>query len=108
MSRRSSRASVTVQIAGQKHVLRSDVPAEYTHAVAEHVDATIQALPGGHSLEPYRAAILAALSITDELFRAREELRALREETERRAGLMADALDAALSGDGEGEDEELR
>lgn len=100
MSRRSSRPSVTVHIAGQKHVLRSDVAPEYTRAVAAHVDATLRSLPAGRVLEPHRAAILAALSITDELFRAREELRLLRAETERRSGLLARALRDAL-GDGD-------
>jgi cell division protein ZapA (FtsZ GTPase activity inhibitor) len=86
---------VAVEIAGEKHVLRSDVPPEYTRAVAAHVDATIRALPGFQTLEPFRAATLAALSITDELFRARDELRRLRDEAERRTGELADLLEAA-------------
>jgi cell division protein ZapA (FtsZ GTPase activity inhibitor) len=89
------RHTVAVEIAGEKHVLRSDVPPEYTRAVAGHVDATIRALPGFRTLEPFRAATLAALSITDELFRAREEIRRLREEAERRTGELADVLEAA-------------
>ena len=88
MSRKGSqRYSVTVEIAGEKHVLRSDAPPEYTHAVAAHVDATVRALGQSSSLEPQRIAILAAMVITDELFRAREELRALREDVERRSSL---------------------
>jgi cell division protein ZapA (FtsZ GTPase activity inhibitor) len=86
-----------VEIAGEKHVLRSDVPPEYTRAVAAHVDATIRALPGFQTLEPFRAATLAALSITDELFRAREEIRRLREDAEYRTGILADQLEAAAA-----------
>ncbi|HEX8903298.1 MAG TPA: hypothetical protein VF771_00500, partial [Longimicrobiaceae bacterium] len=41
------------------------------------------------------AATLAALSITDELFRAREEIRRLREEADRRTGEIAEILEAA-------------
>lgn len=89
------RNSVTVEIAGERHVLRSDAPAEYTHAVAAHVDSTMRKLGLGTSLEPHRTAILAALSITDELFRAREELRVLREEVERRSAVLADLLERA-------------
>jgi cell division protein ZapA len=89
----SAKNSVAVQIAGERHVLRSDAPAEYTHAVAAHLDATIRSLGPDTALEPHRAAILAALVITDDLFRTREELRALREEVERRAALLADALE---------------
>jgi cell division protein ZapA (FtsZ GTPase activity inhibitor) len=89
------RHTVTVEIAGEKHVLRSDVTPEYTRSVAAHVDATIRALPGFQTLEPFRAATLAALSITDELFRAREEIKRLREEAATRAAALADALEEA-------------
>jgi cell division protein ZapA (FtsZ GTPase activity inhibitor) len=101
-SRPGSKNSVAVDIAGERHLLRSDAPAEYTHAVAAHVDATIRALGPGAALEPHRNAILAALVITDELFCAREELRALREEVERRAALLADVLERAA---GEGRED---
>lgn len=100
MSRRASQHSVTVTIAGQKHVLRSDVPPEYTRAVAAHVDATMRALPAAAALEPHRAATLAALSITDELFRVREDLRQLREETARRAAQLTMLLEDALTEQG--------
>lgn len=93
----SPRHKVTVEIGGEKHVLRSDVPPEYTRAVAAHVDTTLRALPGFATLEPHRAAILAALSITDELLRAREEIRFLREEAERRLVAAAELLEAAVS-----------
>lgn len=93
----SPRHKVTVEIGGEKHVLRSDVPPEYTRAVAAHVDTTLRALPGFATLEPHRAAILAALSITDELLRAREEIRFLRDEAERRVVAAAELLEAAVS-----------
>ena len=86
---------VTVQIAGEQHVLRSEAPPEYTRAVARHVDETLRGMPPGVMLEPHRAAILAALSITDELFRAREETRLLREDTERRIEALAELLEEA-------------
>ena len=90
-----NRPSVTVEIAGERHVLRSDAPADYTQSVAEHVDETIRALGVGNTLDPHRAAILAAMTITDELFRAREEVRALREELARRAERLATILEKA-------------
>jgi cell division protein ZapA len=96
--------SVAVDIAGERHVLRSDAPPEYTHAVAAHVDATIRAVGPPNTLEPHRSAILAALVITDELFRVREELRALRDEVDRRAAVLADLLSRA-STEGRGESE---
>lgn len=105
-SRDSQRRSVTVEIAGEKHVLRSDAPAEYTHAVAAHVDSTIRTLTAGSSLEPHRIAILAALFITDELFRVREELHELRDEVERRSAVLVDLFERAAeegSSSGSGE-----
>ena len=95
MSPRRPRHSVTVQIGGEKHVLRSDAPPEYTRACATHLDGVLRALPGFPTLEPHRAAILAALSITDELFRAREEMHRLQEEVSRRAEEMAEILERA-------------
>ena len=68
----ADRQTVTVEIAGERHVLRSDASIEYTQSVAAHLDSTIRAL--GANLDPHRAAILAALTITDELFRTRTEL----------------------------------
>ena len=89
------RHTVAVEIAGEKHVLRSDVPPEYTRRVAAHVDATIRALPGFQTLEPFRAATLAALSITDELLRARDEIHRLRDEADEHTHRLADLLEAA-------------
>lgn len=96
-SKPPSRNSVTVEIAGEKHVLRSDAAPEYTHAVAAHLDATIRSLGPAASLEPHRTAILAGLFITDELFRIRDELRLLREEMDRRAGMLSDLLERATA-----------
>lgn len=85
---------VTVDIAGEKHVLRSDAPPDYTRAAAAHVDAKVAALPA--SLDAQRRAILAALAITDELFRTREELRRLREESEHGIETLAARLEQAI------------
>ncbi len=92
-----ARHTVTVDIAGERHVLRSDVSPEYTRTVAQHVDDTIRALSSFPSLEPFRAAILAALSITDELFHARAEVERLRGEIEERTGAVAEVLEGASS-----------
>ena len=89
------RHTVTVEIAGERHVLRSDVPPEYTRAVAQHVDDVIRSLPAFPTLEPFRAAILAALSITDELFKAQREIEQLREEIDRRTAELAELLEEA-------------
>jgi cell division protein ZapA len=68
------RNSVRVSILGDDYVLRTEASAAHTREVAEHVDRTIRRiLSTGTVVETHKAAILAALQITDELFRARGE-----------------------------------
>lgn len=95
--RRGQRQSVSVEIAGERHLLRSDASPEYTQSVAAHVDETLNALGLGNTLDPHRAAILAALIITDELFRTREELRALEADVARRTHRLAEILEKAMA-----------
>jgi cell division protein ZapA len=64
---------VKVSILGDEYSIRSDASPEQTRAVAEHVDKVIrQIMAGSQMVESHKAAILAALSITGELFEARE------------------------------------
>jgi cell division protein ZapA len=107
LTERSGRQAITVEIAGERHVLRSDASPEYTQSVAAHVDTTIRALGVGTTLDPHRVAILAALTITDELFRTREELAALRQEVERRSARLAHLLDRAAAEAREESDESV-
>ena len=66
------RSSVKVTIVGQELTIRSDASPEHTREVAAYVDKTIRTIMNsGAVVESSRAAILAALQITDELFRAR-------------------------------------
>ncbi len=72
------KTSVKVEILGESYVLRTEAAPEHTKAVAEHLDRAIrQILSGGAVIEANRAAILAALQITSELFLAREANAAL-------------------------------
>ncbi len=65
------KSSVKVTIVGEEYTIRSDTAPEHTRAVAEYLDAAIKrVLHGGQVVETHKAAILAALQITDELFRA--------------------------------------
>ena len=74
------RSSVKVTIVGQELTIRSDASPEHTREVAAYVDKTIRGIMNsGAVIESNRAAILAALQITDELFRARNSQRVLDE-----------------------------
>ena len=69
----SKKNVVRVTILGDEYSIRSDQSPERTQAVAEHVDNVIrQTMKAGNIVDAQKAAILAALSITDELFDARE------------------------------------
>jgi cell division protein ZapA len=82
------KASVKVTIGGDEYTLKSDRPPEYTRAVAEHVDRALSEVhAAGTMVETHKAAILAALSITDELFQAR---RAEQDTARRLEGLAAE------------------
>lgn len=64
--------SVRVTVGGEELTLRSELPPEYTREVAAYYDDALRriraALP---TVEAHKAAILAGLAVTDELFRAR-------------------------------------
>lgn len=83
--------AVQVTIGGEEFTVRSEEAPDYTREVAAYLDSALrrirQSLP---TVDANKAAILAGLAITDELFQARlgdadqaEKLRALRQEVER-------------------------
>ena len=74
------RNAVKVTIIGDEYTLRSDESPEHTRAVAEYLDSVIRSILSAHSrIETNKAAILAALQITDELLRERQTTRELDE-----------------------------
>lgn len=69
----SRKSSVKVTIVGEEYTIRSDEAPEYTRAVAKYVDEAIRSvMNAGGTVESHKAAILAALEITDELFKSRD------------------------------------
>ncbi|MEK6612263.1 MAG: cell division protein ZapA [Gemmatimonadota bacterium] len=70
----AAKHSTKVTICGEDYAIRSDSPPEHTRAVAAYVDAKIrEVLDSATVVESHKAAILAALQITDELFQARAD-----------------------------------
>ena len=75
----SERASVTVEIGGESYTIRTDADPEYARQCAAYLDERLgRIIEGGTLVEPHKAVILAALGITDELFKARQDTDALR------------------------------
>ncbi len=63
---------VKVSIVGEEYTIRSDATPEHTRAVARYLDESIRRVLAANALvETSRATVLAALQITDELFRER-------------------------------------
>ena len=88
---------IPVEIHGQRYPIRSTLDPEYVARLAAYVDEKIRAAadstPTGDSL---RLAIIAALNIADELFRARD-VNSLRDgELAERAGELERLLDRVL------------
>ena len=68
----TTKNAVRVIIGGEEFTVRSELPPEYTREVAAYLDAALKRVRDSLPMvESHKAAILAALSITDELFQAR-------------------------------------
>jgi len=90
------RTLVKVRIGSDEFSLRSDRPEEYTRAVAEHVDRALRdVLSSGAIVETHKSAVLAALSIADELFQERTSRAELAARLERLSGALARLLPPA-------------
>ena len=78
MTGKNAKQVVRVTIVGEEYSIRSDATPEHTRAVAAYVDEAIRrVLNGGGVVEPRKAAILAALQITDQLMEAEQAAQAL-------------------------------
>ncbi len=93
----AEKISVTVRIAGEEHTIRASAEPSYTRKCAELVDDRIHQIRLQAGLiEGHKAAILAALSIADECFQARDELERVREDVSERATELAGRIQAAI------------
>ena len=86
--------SVKVHIFGEDFPIRSEAEPEYTKMVADYVDSIMKNVNRGMKLADVRVvAVLAAMSITDELFQARRGLKSLSEELKQRTEEILKLLD---------------
>ncbi len=95
-----SKTVVRVKIVGEEYTLRTEASASHTEAVAEHVDKTIRAImTSGATVETHKAAILAALQITDELFKERAAADSMATDIRQLASEIRPLLPPAKRGD---------
>jgi cell division protein ZapA len=86
-----------VTILDEPFAIRSEAEADYTRRVAGHVDRSLRELRGkAPSMEPFQAAVLGAMEITDELFRLRERQAELEGEVAARIARLAETIDETL------------
>ena len=88
---------VHVEIHGQRYPVRSALEHVYVAELAAYVDEkmrlAMRECPQGDSL---KIAVLAALNIADEVFRARDDMRSGHDSLAHRAGELERMLDLAL------------
>ena len=88
---------VTVRIGGEDHTIRANVEPEYTRKCAEWVNERIGEIKTQLGLiDSHKAAILAALSITDEMFQARAQVEELQDSSTRTAEALVTRLEEAI------------
>lgn len=98
MAKNAGRDPVTVRIGGEDHTIRANVEPEYTRKCADFVDERITEIKTQLGLiESHKAAILAALSITDEMFQAKAQMDDIQETSSRRAESLVIRLEEALA-----------
>jgi len=95
MSERGNRTVVTVVIAGEEYAIRADATPDYARECAAYVNRTIAEIERqGALVEVHKAAILAALALTDQLFQARAQVQALTEDSARLAAKLTADIEA--------------
>lgn len=64
---------VELTLLGQTLVVRTEANAEYVRTLARHLEQRVEAIRRAGVPDHIKSLLLAALEITDELFRTREE-----------------------------------
>lgn len=90
---------IHVEIHGQRYAVRSDLPPQYVAELAAYLDEKMRAASRElTAAEPLRVAVIAALNISDELFRARAESAGQATDVRTRAAAIERLLDAVIDG----------
>ena len=98
-SAQASRTTVRVRIAGDEYTLRTDADEAYTCRCAAFVDERMRAIGGESGLGAKKTAIMAALSLSDDLLQQQERFR---RQAEKLAGRLEEALADTSPGGGSG------
>ncbi len=89
---------VTVEIQGQQYPIKTTLDVVYVQRLASHVNARMeQAAATAPSADTVGLAILTALNIADELFRARDQQTSASGSLAERAAALERIVDQALA-----------
>ncbi|NNM32330.1 MAG: cell division protein ZapA [Gemmatimonadetes bacterium] len=93
-----SKASVKVEIAGEEYTLRTNADESYTIRCAALVNDRMEEIHGASGLDRTKTAIMAALSLSDDVLQERARLEEMRSQVAGATERLADRLDQALKG----------
>jgi cell division protein ZapA len=89
--------TIEVEVFGQRFSLQGEGDEAYFHELAEYVDTQMRTLAKQTKTStPTKLAILAAINVTDELFRQQRHRESGETEMERRAQLLVERIDEHL------------
>jgi cell division protein ZapA len=89
---------VTVEIAGQPYPIRSTLDERYVTELAAYVDQKMRdASDAAPTSDVLGQAVLVALNLADELFRARQQQSSATDDLQARAMRLEEMVDAVLS-----------
>lgn len=89
--------TIEVEVFGHRFSLQGEGDEAYFHELAEYVDTQMRTLAKQTKTStPTKLAILAAINVTDELFRKQRNRESGETEMERRAQLLVERIDEHL------------
>ncbi len=89
--------TIEVEVFGHRFSLQGEGDEAYFHELAEYVDSQMRTLAQQTKTStPTKLAILTAINLTDELFRAKRNRDSGETEMERRAQLLVEKIDEHL------------
>lgn len=85
---------INIEIQGQRLSIRSDRDASYVRGLAQYIDETVDELQRAAPRAPLnKLLMLASMTVAEELFEAREQLRGMQRQLEEKTESMFDLID---------------
>jgi cell division protein ZapA (FtsZ GTPase activity inhibitor) len=94
----STPGRVEITVLGQTLSVRTEASPDYLRQLAAYLEERVSALTRSGMKDPLAAMTLAALDITDELFRARDDQHRQDGDVNQRIGALVDMLDRIAPG----------